>query len=64
MAAERVKELQELVAKLASKRSGFAMRRRRQQSEASAWRQTVTHYLPEPWLIARRAFEAKLTSAE
>jgi uncharacterized membrane protein YdfJ with MMPL/SSD domain len=62
MAAQGLKELQDLAVKLA--RSGFARRKRRRHDESSAWRETVTHYLPEPWLMARRAVEAKMISAE
>jgi hypothetical protein len=61
MAAQRLKDLQDLAAVRAS---GFAMRKRRRDAESTAWRETVTHYLPEPWLIARRAVEAKMAPAE
>ena len=30
---------------------GFALRKRL-QSLADSWRQTVTHYKPQPWLVA------------
>ena len=64
MAAQRLKDLQDLANKLAVRASGFAMRKRRRDAESTAWRETVTHYLPEPWLIARRAVEAKMARAE
>jgi hypothetical protein len=63
MAAQRLKDLQDLANKLVGRASGFAVRKRRRDAE-SAWRETVTHYLPEPWLVARRAIEAKMTPAE
>jgi hypothetical protein len=64
MAAQGLKDLRELGAKLAARPSGFATRKRRRSAQLSAWRETVTHYLPEPWLIAQRAAEAKLAPAK
>ncbi|HEY6669437.1 MAG TPA: hypothetical protein VI075_00730 [Methyloceanibacter sp.] len=62
MAAQGLKKWQGLAAKLAAKRpsGGFVRRKRRHEAETNAWRETVTHYMPEPWLIARRAVEAKM----
>jgi hypothetical protein len=60
MAAQGLKNSQDLAAKLAGRPSGFATRKQRRSAQPSAWRETVTHYLPEPWLIAQRAAEAKL----
>jgi hypothetical protein len=31
---------------------GFAVRKRSSQGSDQAWRQTVTHFTPEPWLVA------------
>jgi hypothetical protein len=64
MAAQGLKDLQDLAAKLAGGPSGFATRNRRGGAQSSAWRETVTHYLPEPWLIAQRAAKAKLAPAK
>jgi hypothetical protein len=35
------------------------MRKRRQRNNAESWWQTVTHFTPEPWLVARRAADAR-----
>ena len=32
---------------------GFALRRRLRALADGAWRDTVTHYTPEPWPVAR-----------
>ena len=32
--------------------SGFAVRKRSPRRGDQTWRQTVTHYMPEPWLVA------------
>jgi hypothetical protein len=64
MAAQGLKQLQDLAAKLAAKSSGFVRRKRRHEAEPNAWWETVTHYMPEPWLIARRAIEAKMASTD
>jgi hypothetical protein len=32
---------------------GFASRKRLQALADRVWRQTVTHYTPEPWLVAQ-----------
>jgi hypothetical protein len=31
---------------------GFAVRKQSRQGGDDAWRQTVTHFTPEPWLVA------------
>jgi hypothetical protein len=39
--------------------SGFAVKKRAREAGIDPWWQTITHYMPEPWLIAwknRRAF--------
>jgi hypothetical protein len=39
---------------------GFALRRRLRILTERAWHDTVTHYMPEPWLIAQRREHSSL----
>ncbi len=37
-----------------AKRSGFRLKKRAREAGIDPWWQTITHYMPEPWLIAWR----------
>ena len=43
----------------AKARWGQTTRKRHRRNNVESWWQTVTYYTPEPWLIARRAADAK-----
>ena len=43
--------------------AGFLVRKRRHLLGDRAWRETVTHYTPEPWPIARSANDKRLSPA-
>jgi hypothetical protein len=60
MATQEIDRIQGSDSGAAAKtRWGFATRKRRRRNNAESWWQTITHYTPEPWLIARRAADAK-----
>lgn len=39
---------------------GFAWRKKKSRHTAQSWRETVTHYCPEPWLVALAHERARL----
>jgi hypothetical protein len=57
---------QDLVRRLSEAQcaTGFALRRRRQDSESSAWHATVTKHMPEPWPAARLALQARIAALD
>ena len=58
MATQEMKN-QDLVAKLASRLEqarGFSVRKKRHETDADAWRATVTQHAPEPWPPQRLRF--------
>jgi|SoimicmetaTmtHMA_FD_contig_31_30615166_length_423_multi_2_in_0_out_0_1 hypothetical protein len=66
MATQEMKN-QDLVAKLASRLEqarGFSVRKKRHETDADAWRATVTQHAPEPWPAARLALQARIAALE
>lgn len=57
---------EELIRRLANaeRRSGFALRKRQQERDSSAWRATVTKHTPESWSAARLALQARITALD
>ncbi len=66
MATQEMKN-EDLEAKLAIRlrqARGFAVRRRRHESDSDAWRATVTQHAPEPWPAARLALQARIVALD
>jgi hypothetical protein len=67
MAAQELESLHDKLARRLSKARrgmGFALRRQQQDAEASAWRETVTKHVPEPWPVARLALQARIAALD
>lgn len=67
MATEGLERLhQDLAQRLttARRKAGFALRRRQQDAESSAWHATVTKHMPEPWPAARLALQARIAALD
>jgi hypothetical protein len=67
MATEGLERLHEDLAQrlsTARRKAGFALRRRQQDGELSAWRATVTSHMPEPWPAARLALQARIAALD
>ena len=43
---------------------GFALRRQKHDIETSAWHETVTKHVPEPWPAARLALQARIAALD
>ena len=68
MATQELEQHQDLAPKRASRlarvSSGFALRKRHQETDANAWRATVTRHAPEPWPAARLALQARIAALD
>ncbi len=67
MATQELEQHEDLVEKLArrlERARGFALRKRRQETDANAWRATVTRHAPEPWPAARLALQARIAALD
>jgi hypothetical protein len=66
MATEELERLHDRLAHRLSRArrgAGFALRRQ-QHMETSAWRETVTKHVPEPWPAARLALQARIAALD
>ena len=66
MATEELEQLhQDLTQRLSRARGiGFALRKRQQDADSSAWRATVTKHMPEPWPAARLSLQARIAALD
>ncbi len=67
MATEELERLHDKLACRLSKArraAGFALRKQQQDIETSAWRETVTKHVPEPWPAARLALQARIAALD
>jgi hypothetical protein len=67
MATQELERLHDTLARRLSKAQrgmGFALRKQQQDTEASAWRETVTKHVPEPWPAARLALQARIAALD
>jgi hypothetical protein len=67
MATQELERLHDKLARRLSKARrgmGFALRRQKQSIETSAWHETVTKHVPEPWPVARLALQARIAALD
>jgi hypothetical protein len=66
MATQELERLHDTLARRLNKARGmgFALRRQQQDTEARAWRETVTKHVPEPWPAARLALQARIAALD
>jgi hypothetical protein len=67
MAAQELERLHDTLARRlikARRGMGFALRRQQQDTKASAWRETATKHMPEPWPAARLALQARIAALD
>ncbi|MFZ2017118.1 MAG: hypothetical protein WAU90_00395 [Methyloceanibacter sp.] len=67
MATEELERLRNKLARRLSKAQrgmGFALRRQKHDIETSAWHETVTKHVPEPWPAARLALQARIAALD
>jgi urease accessory protein UreF len=67
MATQELERLHDTLARRLSKARrgmGFALRRQMQDVETSAWHETITKHVPEPWPAARLALQARIAALD